>query len=221
MDQEGQMPASAGEEGVLRWAGGVVTAEDLRRRLNGQHRLVLSTRAVVTPLAAEYLTERGVQVARERSEMKQANQGGDGWAYAQQRPLPVVAAALKGLAAEGLRLVMSPVAADALPGRWARAIAQWVAAGPIEGAVVFCDNPALVCCVANKVKGIRAAAVTDGGQASQARLGLGVNMAAVGVPGRTLHEVRGALRALCMGGMPQCPQETAQTLLELDGHAHR
>ena len=50
---------------VLRWAGRVVTADDLYRSLNGHRELVLTPRAVVTPLAAEHLRARGVRVSRQ------------------------------------------------------------------------------------------------------------------------------------------------------------
>jgi ribose 5-phosphate isomerase RpiB len=87
--------------------------------------------------------------------------------------------------------------------------------------VVFCGDPGLVCCVANKVPGLRAAAAWTVTQAARAALALGANLVAVEMPGRTFFEVRQILRALCAGGGSGCPGDVARTLGELDGHAHR
>jgi ribose 5-phosphate isomerase RpiB len=86
--------------------------------------------------------------------------------------------------------------------------------------VVFCEDPGLVCCVANKVAGLRAVAVSTISQAARATLTLNANLLAVEMPGRTYFEVRQILRTLC-NGSGICPEGVACTLQELDGHAHR
>jgi hypothetical protein len=101
---------------------------------------------------------------------------------------------------------------------WAKALAECVARGDCCGGVVFCDDPGLVCCVANKVPGLRAAAVVNVAQAARATRTLGVNLLAVEMPGRTFFEVRQILSTLCR---PACPDGVACTLRGLDGHAHR
>src|SRR5439155_4774171 len=105
--------------------------------------------------------------------------------------------------------------------RWARALAECIASGPCRGGVVFCADPGLVCCVANKVAGLRAAAVTTVAQAGRAVLTLGPNLVAVEMPGRTFFEIRQILRVLCVPGESACPAGLACALQELDGHAHR
>ena len=99
-------------------------------------------------------------------------------------------------------------------------MAECVARGECVGGVVFCDDPALVCCVANKLPGLRAAAVTTVAQAARATLTLGANLLAVEAPGRTYFELRQMVRLLCA---PERSARTAPacTLRELDGHAHR
>ena len=77
-----------------------------------------------------------------------------------------------------------------------------------------------MCCVANKVPGLRAAAVTTVGQAARATRTLGANLLAVEMPGRTYFEVRQILRAVCANAAA-CPGGVAETLTELDGFAHR
>lgn len=138
---------------------------------------------------------------------------------AEERPYPMVRAVLACSAREGLRLRELPGAGDGLLCRWAKAVAECVARGECVGGVVFCDDPALVCCVANKLPGLRAAAVTTVAQAARATLTLGVNLLAVEAPGRTYFEMRQMVRLLCASSA--CPDGPAATLRELDGHAHR
>ena len=80
---------------------------------------------------------------------------------------------LASAAREGLGLREFPAAGDRLLCRWAKAVAECVASGECVGGVIFCDDPALVCCVANKLPGLRAAAVTTVAQAARATLTLG------------------------------------------------
>jgi ribose 5-phosphate isomerase RpiB len=87
--------------------------------------------------------------------------------------------------------------------------------------VLFCHDPGLVCCVANKLPGLRAAAVLTVAQAARATLQLGANLVAVEMPGRTFFEVRQILRTVCLSPAIACPAGVACTLQELDGHAHR
>lgn len=138
---------------------------------------------------------------------------------AEERPYPMVRAVLASAAREGLRLREFPAVGGGLLCRWAKAVAECVARGECVGGVVFCDDPALVCCVANKLPGLRAAAVTTVAQAARATLTLGANLLAVEAPGRTYFELRQMVRLLCAGSI--CPDGPADTLRELDGHAHR
>ena len=139
---------------------------------------------------------------------------------AEERPYPMVRAVLASAAREGLGLREFPAVGDRLPCRWAKALAECVASGECVGGVIFCDDPALVCCVANKLPGLRAAAVTTVAQAARATLTFGVNLLAIEAPGRTYFEMRQMVRLLCTTA-PACPDGPAATLRELDGHAHR
>jgi hypothetical protein len=88
------------------------------------------------------------------------------------------------------------------------------------GGILFCRDAGLVCCVANKLPGLRAVAVASVAQAARATLAVGANLVAVEMPGRTFFEVRQILRTLCQAGAA-CPSGLACSLQELDGHAHR
>ncbi len=107
--------------------------------------------------------------------------------------------------------------------RWAKAVAECVARGECTpGGVVFYDDPALVCCVANKLPGLRAAARDDGPQAARATLdALGVNLLAVrDARPDVLRAMRQMVRLLCgFVGLPRWAGR--HPTRELDGYAHR
>jgi ribose 5-phosphate isomerase RpiB len=132
----------------------------------------------------------------------------------------MVTAAIAAIRREGICLVELACDRGAKRCCWSHAIAKCVASGECRGGVVFCEDPGLVCCVANKVPGLRAVGVTTVNQAARATLALGSNLLAVEMPGRTYFELRQILRTLCAAGCA-CPEPTADTLRELDGHAHR
>jgi hypothetical protein len=140
--------------------------------------------------------------------------------YARDRAYPPVGLAVLALRREGLPVQELADTASDPPCRWAHAVSASVARGDCRGAVVFCEDPGLFCCVANKVPGVRAVAVTTVAQAARATRTLGANLLAVEMPGRTYFEVRQILRAVC-GHAGACPEVVAGTLRELDGHAHR
>jgi hypothetical protein len=203
---------------VLHWPGRVLAAVDLRRSLNGHREVVLGPQTVLTPLAGEELRHGGVTVRR----LPTAAPATDGppWGYAQDRPHALVQSAVQALARDGLVVRELPAAGvDELACRWARAVAECVARGDCAGGVLFCTDPGLVCCVANKLAGLRAVPVSTVGQAARAALTLAANLLAVEMPGRTYFEVRQILKILC--GPATCPDGVARTLRELDGHAHR
>jgi hypothetical protein len=219
MSANGQVREADADGQVLRWTGRVVAADDLRRSLNGHRELLVSPRAIITPLAAEELRARGVYVTRQPAESAPA--AGTTWGVAQDRLYPQVASAVQGLRRDGLFLKEMPACADAASCSWSRALAECVSRGECRGGVVFCHDPGLVCCVANKVAGLRAVAVVTVTQAAQALLTLGPNLVAVEMPGRTFFEIRQILRSLCVADAAACPDGVACTLRELDGHAHR
>jgi ribose 5-phosphate isomerase RpiB len=215
---DGQVPEASADGEVLRWASCVLSADDLRRSLNGHRELVLPARAVITPLAAEQIRADGIRVSRRPVEERPAATAR--WGYAQERPHAFVQSAVQALEREGIALRALKLQERSSPGGWARAAAECVARGECLGGVVFCDDAGLLCCVANKVAGLRAAVANTVSQAARATLTLGANLLAVEIPGRTFFEVRQILRTCCSAA-PACPAGVACTLQELDGHAHR
>lgn len=219
MNGNGRAPEATPSGRVLHWPGRVLSASDLRHRLNGHRELVLAPGTVVTPLAQEELRQNGVQVTRREPERRPA--GTSAWGYAEEQPGPLVRSAVQALAREGVELRELPGAGEDLTCRWAKAVAECVARGECAGGVLFCADAGLACCVANKVPGLRAVAVTTVGQAARASLALAANLVVVEMPGRTFFEVRQILRAVCAAPPAGCPEGLACTLRELETHAHR
>ena len=184
----------------LRWTGRVLAVDDLRRHLNGHRELLLSPRTVVTPLAADELRARGV--ASSRTASADASRRRLRWGYRPGPAAPAGRRAPSGAGARGRRAASRWRPCGRAACRWAQAVAECVARGECCGGVVFCDDPGLVCCVANKVPGLRAVAVATVGQAARATLTLGANLLAVEMPGRTFFEMRQILRTLCCDGAP-------------------
>jgi hypothetical protein len=213
MSDNGQHTASHNGQ-ALAWPRRVLSLTDLRGSLNGHREVAVGPDTVVTPLAADELRTNGVNVVRQLP-----NAASPRWGHGQDRPYPFVVSAVQALAKEGLTLREWP-APDGLLCRWAKAVAECVARGECLGGVLFCADPGLACCVANKVPGLRAVPVTTVQQAARATLNLAANLLVVEMPGRTFFEIRQTLRALTALSRP-CPDGVACTLTELDGHAHR
>jgi Ribose/Galactose Isomerase len=218
MAENGQLRNSS-DGPVLHWPGRVVSAEELRRTLNGQRELIVPTAAIITPSAAEHLRQSGVRITRKDPEPKPA--AAATWGYAEDRPVPFVRSAVQSLARDGIELreLACPNGQEAC--QWARTAADCVARGECHGAIVFCEDAGLLCCVANKIPGLRATAVRSPAQVNRATRALGANVVAVETPGPTFFEIRQILRAVCGAGAPTCPLDVATALQECDGHAHR
>jgi hypothetical protein len=142
------------------------------------------------------------------------------WGYALEREQPpMLQAALRSLQREGIVPVSLPGCnGEACP--WTRQLAQCLQRGDCHGLVLFCNDAVLCCCVANKVAGVRAAAVWTVPQAQRAVRQLGANLLAVEPATRTFYELKEMLR-LCATHPAACPPGVACVLQELDGHAHR
>ncbi len=142
------------------------------------------------------------------------------WAYAVEgKPSTMLEIALRSLRRQQTEPRRLPEC-EGEACKWVRDLAACLAAGECGGAVLFCADAGLACCVANKVPGVRAVAVEGVGQAARALRNLGANLLVVEMAGRTYYECRELLR-LCQEHPSACPPGLACVLQELDGHAHR
>jgi ribose 5-phosphate isomerase RpiB len=226
MRVNGQNRDATGAGGVLRWSGKVVTADGLQQSLNGERELVVTPRTVITPLAADHLKANGVQVVRQEEAAKPLaghnEKSNGGWGYILERPFPLAGSVMQSLKRDGMNLHelsiprQSEAECETLAGALARHAAQVVSRGDSLGAIVFCLDPLLICCVANKVKGIRASALASPAQANRAVSGLGVNFLALEIGKQTFFELRQILRSVC-GSPATCSGAVAGILKELEG----
>ena len=88
------------------------------------------------------------------------------------------------------------------------------------GGIAFVREPALICCIANKIAGVRAAAAHNVMNIATMMKTLGPNLFALDETGKTYFELRQMLRTI-IAHAPTCGDDLAKTLQELDGHAHR
>ncbi len=143
------------------------------------------------------------------------------WGFAVEgEPPPLLLLAVQMLRRDGHSVLpLPPCEGESCD--WVRRIAECLRDGTCRGAVLFCDDAGLACCVANKVKGVRAAAAASVPQARRALDGLGVNLLVVEPAGRTFYELKRMLQLCCACTESVCPPGVACVLQELDGHAHR
>ncbi len=198
--------------GVLCWPKRLLSADDLRRHLTSQRELLLLPKTVITPLAADELKAKGVRISWETPKPKDDAPKHGTWSFAEEKRDAIVAAVIKALERDGIMLTRLEVAD-------ARKIAEAIVADK-RGGIVFCGDPATVCCVANKVAGVRAAAVVNAAQLVSVKKKLGANLFAIETLGRTHFELRQLLKTIVTGNAA-CPADIATVLKELDGHAHR
>ncbi|MCI0379617.1 MAG: RpiB/LacA/LacB family sugar-phosphate isomerase [Gemmataceae bacterium] len=215
------MSQENGEATVWHWTQRVFSSEDLRREYRGQKSLVLPPRGLVTPQAADELKSRGISVSWQVSASGGRKPPDDctrnAWHYATENPDSLVDAAIQSLARDGLHFVKWKTAAEPIAA-CAKVLTGLLVGKESAGGVVFCSNPWLMCCVANKVTGVRAATVQNAKEAAQARASTGANFFAVPMPGRTVFEVKSLLKAV-VTTTPKCADETTKVFEELDQHA--
>src|SRR5712691_5108996 len=153
--------------------------------------------------------------------MSSNGQARSAWGYSiEGKPPVMLQAALRTLQRNGTPPHELPACNGEACG-WVRRVAECLRDGTCRVAVLFCEDSGLACCVANKVHGVRAAAVWTIPQAKRALGGLGANLLIVETDGRTFYECKEFLRLCCNGDLAPCPDGVACVLEELDGHAHR
>jgi hypothetical protein len=151
--------------------------------------------------------------------MEGNGQTGSGWGYAVEgQPSTMLQVALRAVHRNG-HTPQSLPEGNGETCDWIRQIAACLRSGHCRTAVLFCRDAGLGCCIANKVPGVRAAAVWTVAQAERALEQMGANLLVVEMADRTYFECKEMLRLCC--NRADCPPNVACILQELDGHAHR
>lgn len=204
---------------VLCWPKRLLSADDLRRHLTSQREVMLLPRAIITPLAVDELRAKGVRVtwslpkANDREPAKSGK-----WFYSQEKPDALITSVVKALERDGVTL--TPLDFAGPPTTWAKSIGESILRANYLGGVAICSDAGLVCCIANKLSGIRAATVFSVAQVQRAKASLAANLFALESSGRTFFELKQILRTITANA-GACPASVAETLQELDGYAHR
>ncbi len=197
---------------VLCWPKKVLSADDLRRHLTSQRELLLLPKTVITPLAADELRAKGVRVLWQVQAKKTTGSKADGWCYAMEQSEAMIRSTIQALERDGITLSLingSPTV-----------IAETILRDGHCGGLVFAIDAPLVCCITNKIAGMRAVSVSSVAQVIRSKQKLGANLFAIETAGRTFFELRQMSKAIVTGIAP-CPDDIAKVLKELDGHAHR
>jgi hypothetical protein len=172
-----------------RFDGRVLAAEHLPRRLPGVTRVVVRQGTIVTPLAREDLSQRGIIIGHDAPASAVAKVAPTSALWVgSDRDYPFLGLGLR-MAGSGLERATvretAALAADA--GRWKRE-------NMAGAAVIFTSLPEMVAWEAGRVSGTPSAAVSGVSQAIRALATLERPILAVEMPGRTAYEIRQILR---------------------------
>lgn len=214
-----------GASAILRWSAPVLTWEALRGVLGGHAVVAVGAKTLVTPLVVDELKARRVRLARGGEGTSIADgtpvsdaPGSPGMGVAVQEMEGLAGAAVAGLLREKIGLEeWRPLGKTAAGWAWSLGCMVRARGGRC---VAFVRDAGLACCVAGKVGGVRAAAVATPVQAKRVLEGFAANLLAVEAAGRTVHELKGIVRAAA-AFRGSVAAEAARVLQEVDGHAHR
>lgn len=173
-----------------RFNGKVLAAEHLPRRLPGVTRVVLRPGTIVTQLAREDLSQRGIIIGHDvpGTGAPVAEAPAPAMWIGSDRDYPLLAVGLR-LAGKIPGLVAAPDAAAL-----AAEAARWKRENPSGSAVAFSSLPELVAWEAGKASGSPSAPVTGVAQAVRALASMRRPILVVEMPGRTTHEIRQIIR---------------------------
>lgn len=173
-----------------RFDGRVLAAEHLPRRLPGVTRVVVRPGTIVTPLAREDLSQRGIIIGQDApapAANAVATRASSLW-VGSDRDYPFLGLGLR-MAGGGLERATvretAALAADA---------ARWKRENTNGAAVIFTSLPEMVAWEAGRIAGSPSAAVSGVPQAVRALATLERPILAVEMPGRTPYEIRQILR---------------------------
>ena len=192
------MPAAHSNDLVI--DARVVTLESIAGRLNGAKQLVVPPGALVTPSVRDELRRRGIEL-RQESAAKKGNS---------LAPVLLVVGrtshkpdlAVQMLRHEGVRVKTESThclikAAEMLA----------AAAAARSLGVLWTRHTAVAMCLANRNKNLRAVQAANVPATATAVAAVGANVLVVDPTAGTMYERNQVIRAFCLGGMRECPEE--------------
>lgn len=165
-------------------------------RLADRDEVQILAGTVVTPLARDFLKQRGVSVrvvsGRDAVAARNRRQGEWGFALESTRN-PGLIGSLRRYWLDG--------------SAWSEVLdpTNWVVATERRGALIVADEASVATWRANQVEGIRAATVGDVEATARAVRHLGANVVVVEPSTRSIHLIQQIARAFQAGGAPEAP----------------
>lgn len=193
------------------WPGTVLALNDLQRLGPNLRELIVVDKVVLTPCARDEIKRLGVSLVR-RDAKKETSIG-----YGADGLYPQVATVVLALGREGFTLKALQMQQGIGSMMLGKTAGEMVARGEMKSAVLFCKEPEAAACAANKLVGIRAAAVNNMMQAKRASAALGANLMVVEMPGRTYFEIRQVIHL--MMNAKGCPEDSQRLLERLDARS--
>jgi hypothetical protein len=198
--------------GALSLSNRLVTVSELDGRLEGVRTVIVPPRAVITPAARDLLRQRGVTVASARLSWEKGMGATAGTvksivlgkAATSYEPLALI----RALKQDGCEV--EQVARTGLTGV-IDDLADLAARGG-KRCLLLTDESAAAACLANRLRGVRAATAADAAGVTRAGKSIGVNLLIVEPARRSLFQLRGIAREF-LRSQAECPPEYANRLM--------
>lgn len=170
----------------------VITADLLAENSGGKSAVEVSSRAIVTPSARDWLKQNRIELTRGTNAKASLNQQKSNWLLVVQTAGEAVEAVLEDAGRSGAIGSHRETASDAV------SAAKVVVAAVDRGGkcVVFSAEPEIVACLANRSEKVRAAVVADAATVDRVKSGLDGNAFVVDPTGRSFFELRNLLRRI-------------------------
>ncbi len=168
----------------------VVTQALLAEAINGSKLVRIGPKAILTPLARDFVRKQGLEIIRESPRLPDATAAR--WQIIVTTSTPQIAGVVEGVKQNGIpcELRLSGTAAEAA-GQAISALCR----GEATKVVVFTGQPELAACLANRNERIRAAAITEVGAGERVRSSLNPNFLSIDPTAKGGYELKTYLKA--------------------------
>jgi hypothetical protein len=195
----------------LRLTETVITAELLETNWKQQPRIAVASKAVLTPLARDYLKKRKIEVIRTmasgpKSSSPAANPpsaGASRWRLFVVQTHPQLERIVEESNEKGATWERT------LPASLSESIVTAVSSllrAEVTGGVILTHQPLVASCRANRHAKVRAAAISDIAGINTAHRQIGPNLYCFDPTGKSYFELRNLFRAISSGGAPAPPE---------------
>ena len=193
--------------GSIRIEERVITAELLAERVNGVATIDIGSKAILTPSARDFISQRGLRIDRGTKDTAQAVSGSS--------PGPVSGGAVRPASAiNDKRLLIVVRNSDAVSRLWCDVQSAWtrellgcpddaasltireIARGAVQTVVILAEQTHRAACLANRSPAVKAAAVRDAGDVAQVRRQLRANAWCIDPASRNWFELRNLFNAI-------------------------